>query len=243
MKATRVDSPGRAFTLSILLLLPSLACAQWDFNRIETLTDEANKLKEQGLFSSAYALYPTIMHQMRISEGLSSVKQLPYLFEMAAWHENKREFEEADGLLSRAEFYADRNPNPLNHFRLLVRQRIYNPDEQSCFKRVDNRFLNPSKDCEQERYYRAESFIAATELMQKVVEISDDRRTDLRILAKLAEFTAYSVYGVDGPSVVIESRGGSIYTVENNLVRERYRSQKWSKIRQNVLAQLEVEFE
>lgn len=72
--------------LCSLLLVSNLAYAQWDFNRIEILTDEANRLIEQGSFVSAYDLYPEIMYQMRIYEGLFSINQLPLLIEMAEWH-------------------------------------------------------------------------------------------------------------------------------------------------------------
>ena len=101
---------------------------------------------------------------------------------------------------------------------------------------------SPSEDCESERYYRADSFIAATKMMQKVVEVSDDRKADLIVLAGLAEFTAYCVYGVEGPNTIFESRNGEIYMAENHQVRERYRFQKWSRIQRRVLAQLKDEF-
>lgn len=238
------DKPARrGFMLCSLLLVSNLAYAQWDFNRIETLTDEANRLKEQGSFVSAYDLYPEIMFQMRIYEGLFSINQLPLLIEMAEWHVRQDEFKEADDLLNRAEFYVSKNPNPLGNYRRLVVQRFYLPDDQTCFKREEDIYLNPSKGCETVRYFRADSSIAATGLMQKVVAISDNRKADLVILAQVAEFTAYCVYGVDGRSTIIESQENISYTVNNTLVRERYRFQKWSGIQRRVLEQLKNEFD
>ena len=234
---------ARGLMLFSILLVSSLANAQWDHNSIETLSDEADRLKEQGLFASAYDLYPQIMYQMRIYEGLFSANQLPLLMEMAAWHERRSELAEADSLLDRAEYYAGKNPDPENNYRRLVLQRIYLPDEKRCFERNQDRFLNPSKGCEKQRYYRADSFIAATNLMIKIVEISDHQKTDLITLAGLAQFTAFCVYGVDGPSVIVESKDNMLYMSDNTQVRERYRYQKWERVQRRVLKQLKNEFE
>ncbi|MDP6653295.1 MAG: hypothetical protein QGF90_14505 [Gammaproteobacteria bacterium] len=243
MHSVTLEQTSRVLTLCCLLLVTNLTYAQWNVGRIESLSDEANRLKAGGLLESAYELYPEIMHQMRIHEGLFSEHQLPLLMEMASWHVQRSELKEADDLLERAEFYIGKNPNPLNHYRTLALQRLYLPDEPQCFERVEDRFLNPSKDCVKHRYFRADSLIAATEIMIKVVAISNNRKPDLITLAALAEFTAISVYGVDGPSVAIEFRDDTIYKTENPGIRERYRFQKWSKIQTSTLAQLKDEFE
>ncbi len=243
MNSKRIKLAGRGLMLCGLLLVTNLTYAQWNFDRIETLSDEANRLKQQGLFETAYDLYPEIMYQMRIHEGLFSERQLPLLMEMATWHVQRRELEEADDLLERAELYIDRNSDPLHHYRTLVVQRLYLPNERKCFAREEDRFLNPSKDCARHRYFRADSLIAATEIMIKIVAISDSRKSDLITLAGLAESTAFSVYGVDGPNLIIESRGDKIYPTENPHILERYQFQKWSKIQRRVLAQLKNEFE
>lgn len=77
-------------------------------------------------------------------------------------------------------------------------QRLYLPDERRCFEKEEDAFLNSSKACDSLRYFRADSFIAATEMMIKVVKISDDRRSDLVALAELAELTAFCVYDMYG---------------------------------------------
>ena len=245
MISIKLKPTGRSLMLLslLLLLVPSLANAQWDYNSIETLSDEADRLKKQGLFASAYDLYPQIIYQMRIYEGLFSVNQLPLLMEMAAWHERRSELDEADSLLDRAEFYVGKNPDPEKNYRRLVLQRIYLPEEQRCFERIQDRFLNPSEDCEKQRYYRADAFIAATNLMIKIVEISDHRKSDLITLAGLAKFTAFCVYGVDGPSFTFRSKDNMLYMAENTHVRERYRYKKWEHVQRRVLKQLKNEFE
>jgi len=227
----------------------SLASAQWKFSRIETLSDEANRLKERGLFVSAYELYPEIMHQIRIHEGLFSEKQLPMLMEMAAWHVLRSELEEADLLLHRAEFYVGRSTNPLIHYRTLVVQRLTLPDEQHCFEIEKDKFFNPSMACDEQRYYRAESVIAATEIMIKVVEISDNRRADLTTLAGLAEYAAFCVYEVYGASrvdvsdVTFGTQTNIIFLTHTNQLQQKYRVEKWSRLQRRTLAQLENEFE
>lgn len=242
MISTGIKSVTRGLMLCCLLLVSNLTYSQWDFSRIETLTDEVNRLKGRGLYTNAFALYPTIMHQMRIHEGIFTLSQLPLLMEMATWHMDKHEFRAADGLLTRAEFYVGKNPNPLNNYRKLVLHRIYQPDEQKCFEREADMYLNPSKDCQIKRYFMADSLIAATKLMQKVVEISDQLKNDLIVLANLASYTAYCVYGVDGPNTTIKIQGNNIRTTDNYAIRERYRHQKWSRIQRRVLAKLETEF-
>ena len=82
MNSLRLENTKQALMLCSLLLVSNLAYAQWELGKIETLTDEANRLKGQGLFESAYDLYPEIMFQIRVHEGLFSTKQLPMLMEM-----------------------------------------------------------------------------------------------------------------------------------------------------------------
>lgn len=76
-----------------LLLVSNLANAQWELNKIEILTDEANRLKAQGRFESAYDLYSEIMFQIRIQEGLFSARQISMLMKMSAWHVRRGDFD------------------------------------------------------------------------------------------------------------------------------------------------------
>ena len=243
MNSIRLEHAGRGLLLCGLLLASNLVYAQWDYSRIEVLTDEANSLKEQGFFANAYQLYPTIMHQMRIHNGLYSEDQLPLLMEMATWHARKSEHEEAKNLLDRTEFYMGRNPNPLDNYRILIVQRLYLPDEQRCHERGKNGFLNPSNYCDKQRYYRADSFIAATQLMVKIVAISDNRKSDLIALAGLAQITAYCVYDVYGSSYSFNTHINMISKTLNIRGRENYQHQKWSGIQRHTLAQLQIEFD
>ena len=243
MNSIILKSTSRGLMLCVLLVVSTFSNAQWNVNRVEALADEAIRLKEHGLYTSAFELYPTIMYQMRIIEGLYTLSQLPLLLEKAAWHVEQREFREADGLLTRAEFYVGKNPNPLENYRNLVLQRFYLPEENQCFKREVDRYLNATKDCEGERYFRADSFIAATRLMEKVVEISDNRKQDLISLANIAGITAFCVYGVDGPALSYSIRDNEVRVEENIKVREKYRPQKWSGVQRRVLAQLRKEFD
>ena len=243
MNSIILKSTCRGLMLCVLFVVSNIANAQWNFNRVETLTDEANRLKEQGLYISAFELYPTIMYQMRIFEGLYTLSQLPLLIEKAAWHVKQREFREADDLLIRAEFYVGKNSNPLENYRKLVLQRFYVPEKNKCFEREDDRYLNTAKDCEGERYFRADSFIAATKMMEKVVEISDNRKQDLISLANIAGFTAFYVYGVDGPALSYINRENEFLIEENFTIRSQYRPRIWSGVQRRVLAQLRKEFD
>ena len=67
MNSLRLENTKQALMLCSLLLVSNLANAQWELSKIETLTDEANRLKEQGLFESAYDLYPEIMFQIPVA--------------------------------------------------------------------------------------------------------------------------------------------------------------------------------
>ena len=243
MNSIIFKSTSRGLMLCVLFVVSNIANAQWNFNRVETLTDEANRLKEQGLYISAFELYPTIMYQMRIFEGLYTLSQLPLLIEKAAWHVKQREFREADDLLIRAEFYVGKNSNPLENYRKLVLQRFYVPEKNKCFEREDDRYLNAAKDCEGERYFRADSFIAATKMMEKVVGISDNRKQDLISLANIAGITAFCVYGVDGPALSYGIRDNEVRVEENIKVRNKYRPQKWYGVQRRVLTQLRNEFD
>jgi len=246
MNSLKFENVKRALMLSGLLLVSNLANAQWELSKIETLSDEANRFKAQGLFESAYDLYPEIMFQIRIHEGLFSVRQLPMLMEMSAWHVRKGDFDQADNLLNRAEFYVGKNPDPIEGYRKLVVQRLYLPDEQSRFEREEDGFLNSSKSCDSLKYFRADSFIAATEIMIKAVKISDNRRSDLVVLAELAEFTAfcvYDMYGAANTNYSYDSQSSIVYKIEKNVLQEKYRFQKWSMVYRRTLSQLETEFE
>lgn len=246
MNSPKLKNAKRAFMLCALLLVSNLANAQWELRTIEMLTEEANRLIAQGLFESAYDLYPEIMFQIRIREGLFSAKQLPMLIEMSAWHARRGDYDQADNLLVRAEFYIGKNPDPVEGYRNLVVQRLYLPDEQHCFERKKDGYLNSSAACDSLRYFRADSFIAATEVMIKAVKISDDRRSDLRALANLAELTAlclYDMYGTANTSYTNVHRSGHIYKLEKIVSLKKYRFHKWTMVRKRALSQLETEFE
>lgn len=237
----------RGLFLCATLAASTPSHAQWEYNRIETLTDRADSFKDQGLFESAYGLYPEIMLQLRVHEGLYSVKQVSMLMEEAGWHVGRGDLKEADDLLDRAEFYAGKNADPLENYRKLVVQRLYLPDEQQCFVLEGDRFFNRSNDCEALRFFRADSFIAATEIMIKIVEISDDRLSDLTKLAGLAEFTAicvYEAFGVTSLNNRSDSQFGYVYKSDNDrIIHENYRFQKWQRVHRQTLSQLESEFE
>ena len=237
------NSKGQSLMLCIFLVVSNIANAHWNINRVETLTDEAIMLKEQGLYTRAIELYPAIMYEMRIFEGLYTLSQLPLLIEKATWHIDQREFREADGLLTRAEFYVGKNPNPLKNYRKLVLQRFYLPEEKKCFEREDDIYLNGSKDCKKERYFRADSFIAATRMMEKVVKISDNRKQDLISLAYIARITAFCVYGVDGPTLNYRISDNEVSVEENFTIRNRYLPTRWSNVARRVRAQLRKEFD
>ncbi|MCH8134773.1 MAG: hypothetical protein IIB77_02200 [Proteobacteria bacterium] len=180
-----------------------------------------------------------------------SENQLPMLMELAAWHVHRSELEEADILLDRAEFYIGRSASPLLNYRALVVQRLTLPDEQRCFEREGDKFFNSSRACDEQRYYRADSVIAATEIMVKVVKISDNRKSDLTTLAGLAEYSAFCVYEVYGARTLrmdstgagFETQANIVFLTENNRLQEKYRFEKWLRLRRRVLAQLENEFE
>ena len=62
-------------------------------------------------------------------------------------------------------------------------------------------------------------------------------------LANISGFTAFCVYGVDGPALKYSFRDNEIRVEQNINVRSRYKPQKWSTVWQRVLAQLEKEFD
>ena len=245
MNSRRLEKSKQALLLCGLLLVSNLANAQWVQSKIETLTDEANRLKDQGFFESAYQLYPEIMFQMRVHEGLFSVKQLPMLMEMSAWHVRRGDFEQADDLLDRAEFYVDKNSDPIEGYRKLVVQRLYLPDEQRCFEKEEDGFINSSMACDSLRYFRADSFIAATEIMIKAVKISNDRKSDLVALAGLAEFTAFCVYDMyeaENTKFEYNAQADLVYKSDETILQEKYKYKKWTNVHRRTLSQLETEF-
>lgn len=248
MNSNKLEQAIRGLILCGLLLVSNLLQAQWDHSLIETLSDEANQLKDQGLHASAYDLYPKIMHQMRIHEGLYSENQVPMLIELAAWHVQRSEHEEVDALLDRAEFYVSKAENPLLHYKSLVAQRLYLPDEQQCFEREEEGFVNSSQLCKSERNFRADAFIAATEIMVKVVEISDDRISDLTALARLAGYTAvcvfeaYEMVANRSRRASLDARDNIVFTTNHVGTMEKYQFKKWENLKRRTLKTLEQEF-
>ena len=117
------------------------------------------------------------------------------------------------------------------------------PEKNKCFEREGDRYLNAAKDCEGEGYFRADSFIAATKMMEKVVEISDNRKQDLISLANLAGITAFCVYVLDRPALSYSIRDNEFRVEKNIKVRSEYRPQKWYRVQRRVLAQLRNEFD
>lgn len=249
MKSNRIKRLIRGLVICVLLLVPKLAQAQWDYHSIESLSDEANQLKEQGMYASAYELYPQIMHQMRIHEGLYSINQVPMLIELAGWHVERSEHQEVGTLLDRAEFYVSKTEDPSSHYKELVAQRLYLPDEQQCFKREEEGFANTSQSCRDFRSFRADAFIAATEIMVKVAEISDDRIADLTALAKLAEYTAicvfetYEMAAQRSRTSAFNSPSSVVYSTEPVITQEKYQFKKWDRLKRRTLETLESEFE
>lgn len=249
MKSNKFKQALRGLMLCGLLSASNLVQAQWDYSLIETLGDEANQLKEQGLYASAYELYGDIMYQMRIHEGLYSLRQVPMLIEMANWHVQRSENEEVDTLLDRAEFYVSKAENPLNYYKNLVAQRLYLPDEQQCYLREEEGFANSSQLCNSHRSFRADAFIAATEIMVKVVEISDNRVSDLAALAKLAGYTAICVFEAydnmarGSGGTVLASQDSLTFTTEHIGMMEKYQYKKWESLQRRTLKTLEREFD
>ncbi|MBQ14929.1 MAG: hypothetical protein CMQ17_11115 [Gammaproteobacteria bacterium] len=80
-------------------------------------------------------------------------------------------------------------------------------------------------------------------MRQKIVKISDRRKQDLISLANISGFTAFCVYGVDGPALKYNIRNNTVEVTESMEVRGRYRPQKWNAVQRHVLAQLQQEFD
>jgi len=211
----------------LLIFLAYPANGQYNYSEIEEIESEYSRYRLSGDFESASALVPDITHRIRISFGLYSDLQLPYLLEDL---KHKRSIGDLDGSLDRAyqtRFIVGKHDD-LDNIRRLILALIWLPDNKECLERIGWR---PKKDgeCIPLRRYIADSLILATQLQIGVAKQSGER-DDYEALQGLANATAFHVLGIDGPEYIIEVTEETIYQSRNPKIRPRYNFETWEDV-------------
>lgn len=204
---------------------------QWDYSRVDRLSLEAQVLIEREQPTAGYALYEEILYLIRIEKGLYSTDQVPYLLEHMEWSKRIGDWDKVIDTGNRIRWILERNENQLNNYRRLMLSHIHTPEDAICMERHDNgRFVKSEGRCEAFRYFVADTFIAATEIQQKVANQTIHEQ-DWAALGNLAQITAQMVHCVDGPPILlVEVRDNEFYRTENPEIRQRYRPATWLRI-------------
>ena len=225
------------FSVLILAILSGMASAQaWNYNDIALYERDAAVLIELGQHDRAAALFEQILFLTRVNEGLYSTSAINLAFELRKYAERKRDFDEAYKWSGYVDFIVTRNGDSNSEmYRDLIKNHLYNPEDQTCFEREGVSFSNDTMDCRVERYYLADSWIKAVELQQGQVAKAIDEASELLILHDLASKAVQAVYGVDGQEMKWDGREQRM--VEGD-TRQKYQFRRYLRIQREALDQL-----
>jgi hypothetical protein len=202
----------------------------YDFSEVNILQTEAQRLIENQQPTAGYALFEQILFLIRVEKGLYSVEQVPYLLEYMAWNKEIGAWEKTLSIGERTSWLLGRNEHQIDNYRRLLLEHIYVPEDDSCLRKDRyGLWIRGARLCNDLRFFMADTYIAATELQQIVVQITNNEM-DWESLKYLALATAQMVFGVDGSPIMIEIRDGTLERIDNTVIRERYRPDTWLRI-------------
>jgi hypothetical protein len=220
-----------AVVVTEVLVGRSAVAQQWDYSRVEGMHIEAQALIEEGQIEAGLETYEDILFLIRVEKGVYSTEQLPYLLETMEWRKVTEEWDSVLATGKRVRWLLGRNENQAANYRLLLLAHVYDPADTSCLSRDPSTgsFIKSASDCSVFRYFMADTFIAATEIQQKLLCETGLPR-DVEALRSLAVITSRLVRGVDGPPTLIKMHDNALELVDNLTIRERYRPDTWVKV-------------
>lgn len=224
--------------LLILLIIPTLVQAQYEFDRIEGLVTASEQLIKNGDLTDGYDLLREVIFVIKINHGLYSPLQVPHLLTLVNRYKSLGDWKNLLDATANAEWVLQRNPPDIETYRELILALLYKPEDRTCLEMEGQVHTNQRQECVEFRYFLADSYIQATELQVKIAEHTNDKK-DWLVASELAFLTAETVYGVDGPEIKWDVTETDVIQEVNLRVRSRYKKQHWTSVQKYALKRLQ----
>lgn len=205
---------------------------------IASAADQANIYVEQGEIEAAAQLYRDMIHLYKVNEGLYTTSTIDLASRLRQWAEDVGDYQTAYDWGAYLSFIATKNDEA--HVYLAVIEALLFDVESECFDRhPDNivRWWKNKPGCVELRYYRADSWIRATELQELAVEVAENKTEALELLYTLAGITATVVYRVDAGEPTFRRNGDYVEQVEQ-LEQPKYVSKRYYSLQRETLDRL-----
>ena len=228
------------FTIAMLFINNVQAQNVDSYNEslIASASQQANTLIEQGNIDAAAQLYGDMIHLYKVNEGLYTTSTIDLAISLRQWAEDAGDLQEAYDWGAYLSFIAIKNDEA--YVYLAVIEALLFDVESECFERHPDsliRWWKNNPGCVELRYYRADSWIRATELQELAVEVAENKTEALELLYTLAGITATVVYRVDAGEPTFRRNGDYIEQVEQ-LEQPKYVSKRYYSLQRETLGRL-----